>query len=142
MLKSHRNKIDLEMTPDCDNSKVKETPSHFLLYCKIFDGEWQTNEHSILNFQLKQDYLQGNYGQVTTRIFVKRRPIKGNQNSHYQFNNCNQKRHLIMNFLNVQSRKIKKYIYLVILFQYTQIDSNIFNLYTQTTACKIIEWDS
>ena len=44
-----------------------------------------------------------------------------------------------MNFLNVQSRKIKKYIYLVILFQYTQIDSNIFNLYTQTIACKIIE---
>ena len=142
MLKSHRNKIDLEMTPDCDNSKVKETPSHFLLYCKIFDGEWQTNEHSILNFQLKQDYLQGNYGQVTTRIFVKRRPIKGNQNRHYQFNKKKKKRHLIMNFLNVQSRKIKKYIYLVILFQYTQIDSTIFNLYTQTIACKIIEWDS
>ena len=39
MLKSHRSKIDLEITSDCDQCKVKETPSHLLLHCKIFDGE-------------------------------------------------------------------------------------------------------
>ena len=39
MLKSHRSKSDLEITPDCDHCKVNETPSHLLLHCKIFDGE-------------------------------------------------------------------------------------------------------
>ena len=39
MLKSHRRKIDLEITPDCDHCKVKETPSHLLLHCKVFDSE-------------------------------------------------------------------------------------------------------
>ena len=39
MLKSHRSKIDLEITPDCDHCKVKETPSHLLLHCKVFDSE-------------------------------------------------------------------------------------------------------
>ena len=39
MLESHRRKIDLEITPDCDHCKVKETPSHLLLHCKVFDCE-------------------------------------------------------------------------------------------------------
>ena len=39
MLKSHRSKIDLEITPDCDHWKVKETPSHLLLHFKVFYGE-------------------------------------------------------------------------------------------------------
>ena len=39
MLKSHRSKIDLEITSDYDHCKVKETPSHLLLHCKVFDGE-------------------------------------------------------------------------------------------------------
>ena len=39
MLKSHRRKIDLEITPDCDHCKVKETPSHLPLHCKVFDSE-------------------------------------------------------------------------------------------------------
>ena len=39
MVKSHRSKIDLETIPDCDHCKVKETPSHLLLHCKVFDGE-------------------------------------------------------------------------------------------------------
>ena len=39
ILKSHRSKIDLEITSNCDHCKVKETPSHLLLHCKIFDGE-------------------------------------------------------------------------------------------------------
>ena len=39
MLKSHRSKIDLEITPDCDHCKVKETPSHLPLQCKVFDSE-------------------------------------------------------------------------------------------------------
>ena len=39
MLKSLRSKIDLKITPGCDHCKVKETPSHLLLHCKIFDGE-------------------------------------------------------------------------------------------------------
>ena len=41
LLKSHRSKIDLEIRPGYDHCKVKETPSHFLLHCKIFDGERQ-----------------------------------------------------------------------------------------------------
>ena len=40
MLKKYRSKIDLEIIPDCDHCKVKETPSHLLLHCKVFDGEW------------------------------------------------------------------------------------------------------
>ena len=39
MLKKYRGKIDLEIIPDCDHCKVKETPSHLLLHCKVFDGE-------------------------------------------------------------------------------------------------------
>ena len=37
MLKSHRSKINLEITPDCDHHKVKKTSSH--LHCKVFDNE-------------------------------------------------------------------------------------------------------
>ena len=140
MLKSHRSKIDLEIKPDYDHCKVKEAPSHLLLHRKIFDGEVHKLMKALWNFQLKQDNLQGNYGQVTRRTFIKRRLI--NPSICYQFHNCNQKGHLMMAFLNVHSiymafmyiyktSRKQKTNYLVILFQHTQIDSTAFNLQTQ-----------
>ena len=37
MLKGHKNKIDPETTSICKQCKVEETPSHYLLHCKLFE---------------------------------------------------------------------------------------------------------
>ena len=37
MLKGHKSKIDPGTEPTCDQGKVVETPSHYLLHCKQFE---------------------------------------------------------------------------------------------------------
>ena len=37
MLKGHKNKIDPETKSICEQCKVEETPSHYLLHCKLFE---------------------------------------------------------------------------------------------------------
>ena len=68
MLNSHKNKIDKETQPNCDQCQVRETPEHFLLHCSKFEEErrklLQTFkniyiEHNLLIFTLTMDDILG-----------------------------------------------------------------------------------
>ena len=43
MLKGHESKIDPDTEPTCDQCKIVETPSHYLLHCKQY-GELRSKK--------------------------------------------------------------------------------------------------
>ena len=82
MLKSHRSKVDLEITSDlitCDHCKVKETPIHLLLHCKVFCGKRHKLMKTVYEiFSSNKTTFKGTIAEVLGEPFIKRRPIKGN----------------------------------------------------------------
>ena len=85
MIKSHRSKVDLEITPDlitCDHCKVKETPIHLLLHCKVFYGK----RHKLIKtvyeiFNSNKTTFKGTMVELLGEPLIKIRSIKGNENS-------------------------------------------------------------
>ena len=79
MLKSHRNKIDLEITQDCDHCKVKETPS-YLLYCKVFDSEQHKLMKTVYDvFNSNKTTFKGTMAELLEEHLLKEDPLKENR---------------------------------------------------------------